>query len=230
MLVRTVPCLVIICLFAALCAAQATSPSPTSGATPQPAASTPEMSADLTAFGEMLGELRDFSQRTAGDLGKLRIDKWKTDSANKQQAQSNSQSLQRNLTAALPEMIQKAQASPQTMGPSFKLYRNLNVVYDVLASTAETAGAFGPKDQYEALANDISRLDQLRHNMADRLDWLAGVKDSQLIQIRQQLAATLQHAQQQQAKTKVEETKTETPAKKSTTKKKKKAVTPPKSE
>ena len=113
------------------------------------------MASDLTAYAQMLGQLQQVAQQTAADLGKLRIDKWKTDSANKQQTQSNAQSLQRNLTAALPEIIQKVQAAPQDLAPSFKLYRNLNVVYDVLTSTAENAGAFGPKEQYEPLANDV---------------------------------------------------------------------------
>lgn len=180
------------------------------------------MASDLTAYGEMLGKLQQVAQQTASDLGRLRIDKWKTDSANKQQTQSNAQSIQRNLTAALPELIQKAQKAPHDLAPSFRLYRNLNVVYDVLASTAENAGAFGPKDQYEPLATDIGELDQLRHSMADRLDWLAGIKDSQLVQIRQQLATA-----QQQAKAKAEEaTKTETPAKKPAVHKKKKTTTP----
>src|SRR5438270_6870697 len=162
-------------------------PAPTSGAssqrsTSQPAVS-PEMASDLTAYAQMLGQLQQVAQQTAADLGKLRIDKWKTDSANKQQTQSNAQSLQRNLTAALPEIIQKVQAAPQDLAPSFKLYRNLNVVYDVLTSTAENAGAFGPKEQYEPLANDVGALDQVRRSMADRLDWLSGVKDTQLKQL-----------------------------------------------
>ena len=157
----------------------------------------------------MLGKLQEIAHQTADDLGKLRIDKWKTDSSNKKQSQSNADALQRNLTAALPEMIQKAQAAPQQLGPSFRLYRNLNVVYDVLSATAETAGAFGPKEQYQLLATDTEQLDQLRRGMADRLDWLSGIKDSQIVQLHQQLAS----AQQAAAKAK-QETKAEEPEKK----------------
>lgn len=183
----------------------------------------PEMSSDINAYGQMLSQLQQVAQQTASDLGKLRIDKWKTDSSNKQQSQSNATSLQRNLTAALPEMIQKAQAAPQDFAPSFKLYRNLNVVYDVLAMTAENAGAFGPKEQYEPLANDIGQLDQVRRSMADRLDWLSGVKDSQIKTLSQQLVAA-----QQQAKAAATETpkESDTPKKKSSSTKKKKAAAP----
>ena len=181
----------------------------------------PEMSSDVAAYGQMLGQLQEIAQQTASDLGKLKIDKWKTDSSNKQQSQSNATSLQRNLTAALPEMIQKAQAAPQDFAPSFKLYRNLNVVYDVLAMTAENAGAFGPKEQYEPLANDIGQLDQVRRSMADRLDWLSGVKDSQIKTLSQQLVAAQQQAQAAQKAAAAAETPA--PKKKATTKKKKAA-------
>ena len=63
------------------------------------------MSSDLAAYGQMLEQLQQAAQQTATDLGRLRIDKWKTDSATKQESQSNTASLQRNLTAAMPEMI-----------------------------------------------------------------------------------------------------------------------------
>jgi hypothetical protein len=206
--------------------AQIASPEPTSRNNSQTVATlSPEMSSDITAYGQMLGQLQQIAQQTAADLGKLKIDKWKTDSSNKQQSQSNATSLQRNLMAAMPEMIQKAQAAPQDFAPSFKLYRNLNVVYDVLAMTAENAGAFGPKEQYEPLANDIGQLDQVRRNMADRLDWLSGVKDSQIKQLSQQLVTAQQQVRAAAEAPKETETSKKKPS--SATKKKKAA---PKSE
>jgi hypothetical protein len=176
------------------------------------------MSSDLAAYGQMLEQLQQAAQQTATDLGRLRIDKWKTDSATKQESQSNTASLQRNLTAAMPEMIQKAQAAPHDLAPSFNLYRNVNVVYDVLASTAENAGAFGQKNEYELLATDVRSIDQIRRSMADRLNWLAGVKDSQLKQLNQQLVA----AQQAKTQSQTPSTTTDTTKKKATTPKKKK--------
>src|SRR5512140_2760163 len=73
-------------------------------------------------------------------LGRLRVDKLKTGGDQKQQAQSNVESLQRNLSAALPELLQKERANPQDLSVNFKLYRNLSAVYDVLASVTEAAG------------------------------------------------------------------------------------------
>jgi hypothetical protein len=205
-----------IALFSLGASAQIASPAATSTPTSQAATSvSPEMSSDLTAYTQMLDQLQQTAQQTAGDLGRMKIDKWKVDSATKQQSQANTTSLQRNLTAAMPEIIQKAQAAPQDLGPSFTVYRTLSVVYDVLSATAENAGAFGPKEQYDPIARDIAALDQLRRGMADRLAWLAGVKDTQILQLRQQLATA-----QQQAKTAAATPAPTAPPKKKTTKKK----------
>lgn len=188
-------------------------------ASQQPPASTPiaptqgQRDSDLAAYTRLLTVLNQNAQRTALDLAKLRIDKWKTDGDTKQQAQANNDSLQRNLTAALPDLIAKAQAAPQDFGPNFRLYRNLNALYDVLFSVAETAGAFGPKDQYEPLAQDAAAIDQTRRNLADRLDWLAGVRDADFARIQQALLA----ARQQSSPSKVvvdNDAKTTKPAKK----------------
>lgn len=216
-----------ICATAQISDPASTSTSSTQPSTSQPVnpAATAEMNNDLAAYRQMLDQLLQVAQQTSSDLGRLRIDKWKTDSSNKQQTQSNATSLQRNLTAALPEIIQKSQAAPQDVAPSFKVYRNLNVVYDVLAMTAENAGAFGPKEQYEPLARDVEALDQLRRNFADRLDWLSGVRDTQLVQLRQQLTVA------QQAKPKpAATTASETPTPKKKVAHKKKAATPPPTE
>ena len=47
------------------------------------------------------------------DLGHMRIEKWKADSNSKQQAQGNADSVQRNLTTALPGLIANVRSAPQ---------------------------------------------------------------------------------------------------------------------
>jgi len=123
-------------------------------------------------------------------LGKLRVDKWKADGGQKQQAQANIEALQRNLSAALPELLQKERSNPQDLSVNFKLYRNLSAVYDVLASVTESAGAFGPKDQYQALAQPVSVMDSVRRSLADRLELLAASKEAELTRLRGQAKTT----------------------------------------
>ena len=129
------------------------------------------------------------------DISHMRIEKWKTDGDNKHQAQSNADSLQRNLTSALPGLIDGFKASPQDLAAGFKLYRNLNALYDVLVSFTESAGAFGPKNEYEALAQQVNIMDSVRRDLADNLERLTSLTEGELNQLRLQVKAM----QQQQA-------------------------------
>jgi multidrug efflux pump subunit AcrA (membrane-fusion protein) len=139
----------------------------------------------------MLSQLEQASQAAQLDLAKLRIDKWKVDSGSKRQTQSNVESVQRNLQAALPEMIAELKASPENLNATFKLYRNLDALYNVFGSVAESTGAFGSKDEFQSLENDLSSFEKARRSFADRMESLAGAKEAEVTRLR----AALQSAQ-----------------------------------
>jgi len=136
----------------------------------------------------LLSQLEQAAQTANMDAGKLRVDKWKTDSAIKQQSQANVTSIQRNITSALPGMIQQVRSDPQSMAGVFKLYRNVSALYDVLSSLTESAGAFGPKNEFQMLAADATRLDAVRRTLGDRMEGLASYKDSEVTRLRTQVA------------------------------------------
>jgi len=171
----------------------------------------------------LLAQLQAAAQSASRDISMLQIDKWKTDRNSKGQAQSNADSLQRNLTAALPGMISDVRARPDDLTASFKLYRNLGALYDVLSSLAESAGAFGPKNDFQALAGDVSRLDDSRRLLGDRVATLASIKEGELARLRTQLHNTPAAAQPTATKKVIvddtEPKKTSTSKKKTTTKK-----------
>jgi len=139
-----------------------------------------------------LAILEQSAQGTNAVLGKMRVDKWKTDPSTKQQYQENVQSLQRNLTSALPELTGKVRQAPQDTNANFRLYRNVITLYDVLANVTETAGAFGPRDQYDALAQQVSTMDQVRRALGERMDQLTAAKESELTRLHAQLQSTAQ--------------------------------------
>src|SRR5499433_636196 len=143
--------------------------------------------ASVSQLNMLLGQLEQASQATQVDLAKLRIEKWKTDSNSKHQAQSNVESMQRNLQSALPEMIAQLRGSPENLNSTFKLYRNLDALYDVFSSVVESAGAFGSKDDFQTLENDLNSLEKSRRAFADRLDSLSGSKDAELARLRMAL-------------------------------------------
>jgi len=120
-------------------------------------------------------------------IAHMRIEKWKTDGGTKQQAQSNADSIQRNLGSALPALVASVRAQPQDLTAGFKLYRNLNVLYDVLVTFAESAGAFGPKDDYQALAQQVGVIDSVRRDFADNLDSLLAAQQAEMSRLRTQV-------------------------------------------
>ena len=164
------------------------------------------------------------SQDTVISLGRVRVDKWKTDDRLKSEAKANAESLQRNLTAALPTLVQAVRANPNSLAASVKLYRNLNAVYDVLESFSESTGAFGSKDDYNALAHDTSNLDNIRRNIADQVEQMATAQDAQLARLNQQIQAQQQQAAAAPPKKVIVDDNA--PAKKATTKKKTSATKP----
>ncbi len=143
--------------------------------------------ASVTQINGLLGQLEDTSKTTQADLTKLRIERWKTDSSSKKQALADVDSVQRNLQNALPEMIGKLRNSPEDLTATFKLYRNLDALYSVLGGVVESAGAFGPKDDFQSVSNDLSSFENARKQLAERLENLAGSKEQEILRLRSDL-------------------------------------------
>jgi hypothetical protein len=165
-------------------AAQLSSPPPRSpnrtSVAASPANMQPVVAPDAIAS---LGQLNEVVENVRVDLARLRVDKWKAaDAASRRQAEANAESVQRNLAAALPAIVQQVRANPGSVVATFKLYRNLNALYDVMSSLAESAGAFGSNEEYRALANDTSNLDTLRRSLADRVETMATFRDNEVAQ------------------------------------------------
>jgi hypothetical protein len=168
----------------------------------------------------MLSQLEQTSQGTLVDLAKMRIEKWKTDSNSKREAQGNVESLQRNLQSALPAIIGELRSSPENLTSTFKLYRNLDALYDVFSSVVESAGAFGSKDEFQSLENDLSVFEHSRRSFADRMETLTGAKEGELARLRVQIQSAQAAAATPPKRVIVDDT---TPVKKPSPKKK----TPP---
>jgi multidrug efflux pump subunit AcrA (membrane-fusion protein) len=187
---------------------------------------TPVSYASMNQLNGLLSQLEQTSQTTQVDLAKLRIDKWKIDANTRRQTQGNTESIEKNLQSALPEIINQLRASPEDLAVTFKLYRNLSALYDVFSSVAESAGAFGSKDDFQSLDNDLSQFDQSRRNLGDRMNDLATAKDAELKHLRSALqTAQTALAQKQQQKVVVDNDDT---SKKSTPAVKKKKKPAPK--
>lgn len=191
----------------------------------QNTAPAPVAYASVSQLNMLLGQLEQASQATQVDLAKMRVEKWKTDSNSKHQAQGNVESMQRNLQSALPEMITQLRSSPENLNFTFKLYRNLDALYDVFSSVVESAGAFGSKDEFQTLENDLNSLEKSRRAFAERLDSLSSSKEAELARLRTALQSAQASLSAQPPK-KVVVDDNEPPKKPATRKKPKPTATP----
>jgi hypothetical protein len=163
-----------------------------SGAAPNPSSanlqgSQPVSYASVTQLNGLLAQLEATSKNTQTDLLKLRIDHWKTDGGSKKQNLANVDSIQRNLQGALPEIISQLRTTPEDLPASFKLYRNLDALYDVIGSVVEGTGAFGSKDDFQSLSNDLSGFEGSRKELAQRIETLSAAKEAEIVRLRTDL-------------------------------------------
>ncbi|HKW18063.1 MAG TPA: hypothetical protein VJO35_11185 [Terriglobales bacterium] len=158
----------------ALCVAQA----------PNNQSGPPVSYTSISELNQLLGNLGQMSQQMQGDLSHLRIEKWKTDSGTKHQTEGDVESIQRNLQSALPAILNDLKNSPESTAVTFKLYRNLDALYDVMSSVVESAGAFGSKDEFQTLERDLGSLEDSRRAFADRMDKIAIAKETEIGQLR----------------------------------------------
>jgi len=145
--------------------------------------------ASVTQVNGLLTQLETTSKAAQGDLTNLRIERWKTDAGTKKQALGNVDSILRNLQNALPGIIEKLRAAPEEVPATFNLYRNLDALYDVLGGVVEETGAFGSKDDFQALANDLKSFEGTRKALAERLENLATAKEAEIVRLRSDLKA-----------------------------------------
>jgi hypothetical protein len=157
------------------------------GAQDAPSGQPPVAYASVSELNSIVEQLKQTAQSMQSDLAKIRIERLKTDGATKRQTLANVESIQRNLQSALPETITQLNNAPEDLGSSFKLYRNLDALYDVFGSVVEAAGAFGSKDEFQSLGNDMTGLESARRALGERVQKLAAGKEDELTRLRAQV-------------------------------------------
>jgi hypothetical protein len=198
---------------------------------PAPPASPPEYprANDSAPPATDFDRLQSFAAESAQQIAALHIDKWKGNESAKSTAQSDAESLHRNLTTVLPGFIDAARANPGDVNAQFKLYRDVNALYEVFDSLTESARIFGQKGQYEALSTQFKSLASIRRNLGAGLEELTASTQFELQRLRaevkndQQKLATAQsetaEARKQVVLAQAELEKKPAPRKKSATKK-----------
>jgi hypothetical protein len=153
----------------------------------QPVAETAPSAASSAQVNALLERVDKTAQNMQANLSAMRVDRWKTDAGTKRSTEGDVDSLQRNLKDALPEIMTQLRDAPDSLPATFKLYRNLDALYDVFSSVTESAGAFGSKDDYQSLANDLDELEKARRSFAERMDTLSTSKEGEITALHVQL-------------------------------------------
>lgn len=181
------PTILFALIFASTSFSQSGPPPVAATAESAPQSNQPVSYASVSQLNGMLSQLESTSKTTQSDLVNLRVERWKVDNSYKKQALGNMDSIQRNLQNALPDMISQLRASPEDLPATFKLYRNLDALYDVLGSVVEGVGAFGSKDNLQALSNDLSSFESTRKQLADRIENLSASKEAEITRLQTEL-------------------------------------------
>ena len=143
--------------------------------------------ASVTQLNGLLAQLEASSKDTQADLVKMRVEHWKTSNASKKETLTKVDSIQRNLQGTLPDVISQLRAAPEDLPTTFRLYRILEALCDVVGSVAEDTGAFGSKDELQSLSNDLSGFDGTRKQLAQRMESLSSAKEAELVRLRADL-------------------------------------------
>ena len=134
-----------------------------------------------------LDKLQATASQAAQDIGKLRIEKWKANPNAKNAAVADADSVKRNLTDALPRLIDAARATPEDMNAEFKLYRDLNALYDVFGMVTEATRVYGQRGEYDALSQQFQVIGSVRRRLGESLEQLTASTQGELYQIRLQI-------------------------------------------
>lgn len=154
----------------------------------------------------------------------LNIGRWKAPNEVKNATQENAASIQRDLTDTLPGLLSQADASPDTVPPSFSVYRNMDALYDVLLRVYGTASLAAPQNEADSLFSALQKLEAARTQLGDAILSKSQEHEAQLIKLQAALkAASASPTQPPPPKTAVID---DGPAA-STVKKKKKTAKPP---
>ncbi len=135
-------------------------PAAAQGNPPPAAAPGPAPAAAPAPAGFAFANLRPALANVQNAISGLSISHWKAPSATRAATQQDVASMQRDLSATLPELMTQAEGASAALSPSFAVFRNIDALYDVLLRVTETAALAGSE-------SDASSLEEARAGLED---------------------------------------------------------------
>ncbi len=113
-------------------------------------------------------------------LSIVRVDRWKTSGAIRDQAETNISSIHRDLEGTLPTLLTSADSAPDSVTRLLPVYSNVNALYDVLLRISSVARLSAPAQQSDALDHALTDLDAARRSFSERIQSSAAAQEQQI--------------------------------------------------
>jgi hypothetical protein len=148
---------------------------------PSPVSSEPaNSSAGAGKIGPTLAPSLDAVHTT---LAGLRLDRWKKGSV-RDEASTYIDQIQHDIASNLPPLVETADGAPGSVGKSLPLAKHLGALYDVLLRVEEAARVSAPDDQVAQLQSALTKLENARLALNDRMQGSADAMEKQVVDLR----------------------------------------------
>ncbi|HTV81753.1 MAG TPA: hypothetical protein VME18_03810 [Acidobacteriaceae bacterium] len=129
-------------------------------------------------------------------LGGVDPEHWRAPGSVKSAAEGDIEAIQRDLNGTLAGLLQQADAAPGSVPAEFRVYRNVDALYDTLLRVVETAELAAPASEADALETALDNLENARAQVGDTILSGAQVQQDELFRLRRaiQAAAAAQRA------------------------------------
>jgi hypothetical protein len=211
----------------AFAAGMALGQAPGGGAAGSTAVANGNAGAALVVLGDSVNTVGPVVDHLHQVLVGLNPGKWKAPGSMRQTAQSDIDSMQRDVSGVLPDLIEKAKAAPRSVGPAFALYRNIDALYDVLLRVSETATLAGSRTDSSQLEALRAELENARSQLGDGLLQASTDQDAQVTQLQAAVKSAAAAHATPAARTVVDDGPAAAPAKSKVRRRKKTTPPPP---
>src|SRR6185437_4249081 len=140
------------------------------------------------ALGNALQQVSIASAHLRRTLNSINVPKWKAPGDVRQTTASDVDSMQRDVSDTLPNLINTALADPAKISPAFSVYRNVDALYDVLLRVSETAQLAGSNDA-RMLEEQRATLEESRTQLGAALLQSSQAQDAEVMHLRTTAAA-----------------------------------------
>ncbi len=155
----------------------ATSPAARPGSEGQGSASG---SIGLATIGSTLAPSLDTVHTT---LAALRLDRWKKGTV-RDEASTYIDQIQHDIASNVPPLVETADGAPGSVSKALPLAKHLGALYDVLLRVEEAARVVAPDDQVAQLQSALTKLENARLALNDRMQGSADAMEKQVVDLR----------------------------------------------